>query len=244
MWQRSIGCSPSWLTLWLLGAGSACGGQGGAAADGRSPVDAAFDGPADAARDSVSDSATDTAPPSSLFKLSDASGLRLQVASDRTGAPVVMWTDRVSGANSSVVWNDAERRWVPLETLNGAGAYLVDPDGSGRPLVRWNVPQPPNAQSFDMTVRRFDLASSTWAAPVPLPDLATEPSAYQLAIDGAGNAHALWREGASPSYWSWWRSGSADWEVAVPFDEVYQLVVVPVGHLHVVRTQCAGRSPV
>ena len=219
--------------LWLVGAGGACGGRGGAAADASSANDAAFDGPADAssandaARDSVSDGAADTASPSSVFKLSDVSGLRLQVASDRTGVPVVMWTDPVSGATSSVAWNEAERQWAPLETLDGAGPYLIDPDGSGLPLLRWNVPQPANAQSFDMTTRRFDPASGAWGAPVSLPDLGTEPSAYQLAIDGAGNAHALWHDGSSPSYWSWWRGDGAVWEVALPFEELYQLVAVP-----------------
>ncbi len=229
MRPRSMSGAPLWLMPLLASTGIACGGHGGTAADASSDADAPFDAPArsDAALDLVSDGATDTTSPSSVFKLSGVSGLRLQVASDRTGAPVVMWTDPVSGATSSVAWNEAEAQWAPLETLNGTGPHLIDPDGSGHPLMRWNAPEQSNAVSFDMTVRRFDPASGAWGAPVPLPDLATVPSDYQLAIDGAGNAHAFWRDGSVNNYWSWWRSDGAAWAVPLPFDELYQLVAVP-----------------
>jgi hypothetical protein len=162
-----------------------------------------------------------------VFKLSDGGGLQLQVASDRSGVPVVMWTDRSTGQINSVYWNAGATQWVPLEVLDGTGNFLIDPDGSGHPLVRWNAPPPTGTTSFDKTVRRFDPVSGAWGPLVTLPGPPSLANAWQLAIDGAGNTHAFWRETTSASYWSWWRAGSASWEAAVPFDEVYSLVVVP-----------------
>jgi hypothetical protein len=220
-----------WATLfWFVGGGIFCTSHRSGAMDASGPGDAGSDLPlrtdsSGAAPDLAPDVQTDTALPASVFKLSDTAGVRLQVASDRTGAPVVMWTGP-SGRTDSAYWNAAAARWVPLDAFDGGGMGLVDPNGGGQPLVRQDAP-PPGQQSLDKTVRRFDPASGGWSALVALPGPPSLQYEWQLAIDGARNAHSFWRSSPSSSYGSWWRADTAAWEAAVPFDELYRLVASP-----------------
>ena len=198
---------PWGMLAWFVGAG--CGGGGGRVAD--AAVDSG--GPADAA----------TAPP--LFKLSDTAGLRLQVASDRTGAPVVMWTDGLGKAESAY-WTQATDGWVPMPALDVTDPLLVDPNGSGHPLVEWNVA--PDPLATDRAVRRFDSTSAAWGPLVSLPGPRASSYSSQIVIDGAGDAHSFWRDIDGNDYWSWWQPGAAGWQPAMPFEETYRLVAAPV----------------
>jgi len=177
------------------------------------------DGPA-------SDAQPDAPPSGSVFKLSDTSGLRLQVASDRTGHPVVMWTDALSAKTAFVYWDAASARWVPLPAVDQAGLFIVDPNGSGRPLV-WQGLPPTSQTSLVTTVRRFDPAAGAWSAVVNLPDPPSLPLERHFTVDAAGNAHTFWRNTPGSNYWSWWRADAAAWEAATPFDEQYALVAGP-----------------
>ena len=85
---------------------------------------------------------------------------------------------------------------------------LIQPDGSGRPLLSASVPTPGDAGTIEKFVRRFDPGGGTWSAPLDVPAPPSFDLDRQLAVDAAGNAHSFWRNAAG-NYWSWWRAGSA-----------------------------------
>ena len=227
-----------WVVLGFTSAALSCGGRVSESRD-ASPVghdalaetdgDAALDAPSDAALDEASDAAlegpSDAASPQSVFKLSETAGVRLQVASDRTGQAVVMWTDPL-GPTRSVRWNAAEGSWLPLEAFDGDRPFLVQPNGSGRPLMNGRIPEPGDAGTIKETVRRFDPGGGMWSALVDFPPPPSYENDRQLAVDPGGNAHSFWRNAAGNT-WSWWRAGGAAWEPTVPFDEVHNLVAAP-----------------
>jgi len=222
-------CDLSLLVRWLTAGGwellclARCGGGGIVAPDESRRADAGVDRPAVSDATMAADVAPEAGLPSSAFKLSDAGALRLQIASDRTGAPVVMWTDRTG--NESAYWDQAAGQWVPMATLGGGNPTLIEPGGSGRGLVRWPVEQ--DAGLMNSAAQRFDPTRGSWGALVGLPGPTPAPYDWQMAVDGAGNAHSVWREGGGYAYWSWWRADGPGWEPTVALDESYTLAVTP-----------------
>jgi hypothetical protein len=198
---------------------TAVGGAGGL--DAGAAADAG--GAATDALDAV-DTSADAGPPPTVFRLSDTYGVHLQVASDRTGRPVVLWEDQ-DGHVDSAFWDPVAASWVPLEPFDGAQPLLIQPNGSGQPLMKWETNS--SGGGVDKAVRRFDPGSAAWGALVDVPGPPSVDVEWQLAVDGQGNAHSFWRGSVTTNFWSWWRAGGAAWEPAASIDDLYQLVMSP-----------------
>lgn len=124
-----------------------------------------------------------------------------QVAVDAAGNAYVLWVQRSSDAPVWVARYQAGSGWQPAVSLGAARlgepyAPRLAVSGSGRVMALWNT------FVFSGTSYRFDLwwsalatPGGNWSAPALLEnDDASNAMNQVLAVDGAGNFHAIWEK--------------------------------------------------
>jgi hypothetical protein len=178
----------------------------------------------------------------SLLETTDsADALEPDVATDPRGNAVAVWTQ--DDGDSVTVWT--ARRAVDVGTwsapsmlsANGLSATKPAPrvalDAAGNGLAIWSLN---TGRASGVWASRYDARSDTWSAAVPLEE--THPFAVMqdvaLAIDGGGDAFALWRRSDEDeaSLWaSTFSMTTSSWGAALRLDDgVGPPAVAAAGH--------------
>jgi hypothetical protein len=133
----------------------------------------------------------------------DGKVTRLNVVSDRDGGALVAW-ETEDGQVSFARWHDAQQVWSFPEPVALKSAQLVDPYGSGRPVLWGKAATSDLGEAPANVALRFDPARDEWGPPQSL-SAWPEPA---IAVDGVGNAYvnasSLGFTVDGEVLWSWW----------------------------------------
>lgn len=123
----------------------------------------------------------------------DGAGDAMAVWEQSDGTRTSIWANRFSGA-----WNEA--RLIETDDAGNAITPQIAIDSSGNALAVWT--------QFDGTfsnilANRFDVGSGTWDAAQLIETSDRGAETPQIAVDGAGNAIAVWRQSDGTSFNIW-----------------------------------------
>lgn len=118
-----------------------------------------------------------------------------QVAVDGSGNAIAVW-QRFDGSDhviQSVRYSASTGTWSAVTTLSPTGQIAAVPqvamDGSGNAIAVWELPF---ASPSIVQATRYSAGTGTWSTPINLSAPGQSAGQPQVAVDGSGNAIAVW----------------------------------------------------
>jgi hypothetical protein len=127
----------------------------------------------------------------------DDSGNAIAVWSQADGGTYNIWANRYDAATG--LWGEAEL----IETGDAAGSPEVAVDGNGNAIAVWG--QSDGIASYNVWAKRYDAATGLWGEVELIETDGAGHAPYpQVAVDGGGNAIAVWQQfdGARDNIWA------------------------------------------
>ena len=136
-------------------------------------------------------------------------GLHPEVAIDASGNAIVVWRQRdVEFRIYARRWNNGTQTFGEVMALDEQGDRQprIGFDAAGNGFALW--------RGGGIYVRRYDVATDQWSAPVTVDDQTGDPRTGELAVDADGNAIAAWVQisgGDISTYTARYSAATASW---------------------------------
>jgi hypothetical protein len=139
------------------------------------------------------DNAGDAADPQIAF---DGAGNAIAVWQQFDGTRVSIWANRYTASSNS--WGSP----VLIETDNAgdATAPQIAVDGAGNAIAVWFQS---DGTRYNIWANRYTASSNSWGSPVLIETNAGDATYPQIAVDGAGNAIAVWQQSDGTRFNIW-----------------------------------------
>ena len=219
--RQVILCGILMLCLLLNGCGG--GGGGGGNGSGSSDNSGGDDGNDQSVGWRIADTITDGSGSAYSPQLAmNANGNAIAVWNQYDGAVHNIWANRYNVTTSS--WETAEK----IESMGGnAYSAQVAMDDNGNAIAVW---QQYDGTVYSLWASRYNATTLSWGTAAEIEGNSGSAYSVQIAMDGAGNVIAVWRQSADSvvSIWANRYSGTTlSWGTAEPIDSSSGTAFIP-----------------